>query len=85
MKTRAYLRIGKNGSKIKIVANANPDTTPLKAGTDRYSKFIPTVYLSLELNIPDEAFKPPNISASITVPIEKVGTAIEVVDPLKVL
>jgi hypothetical protein len=28
--------------------------------------------------------RPPSISASISVPIEKVGTAVEVVDPLKI-
>lgn len=85
MKTKIYLRIGKNGQKVKVVANINPDISPLKAGTDRYAKSIPTVYMALELEIPDEAFRPPNISASIKVPIEKVGTAIEIVDPLRII
>ena len=82
MKTKVYLRIGNNAGKIKIAANIKPDISPLKTGTDRWAKSSPTVYMALELNIPDEAFKPPNISASITIPIEKVGAAVEVVDPL---
>jgi len=41
--------------------------------------------MALDLTIPDEAWKPPNISASISVPIEKLGTCIEVVDPLRML
>jgi hypothetical protein len=85
MKTRIYLRIGNTNGKIKVVANIKPDLSPLKNGTGRYSRSIPTVYMSLELIIPDEAFKPPNISASIAVPIEKLGVAIETVDPLNLI
>lgn len=85
LKTNVFLRVGKDGSKYKAVATTNPTQEPLRIGTYRGGRAIPTVFLSLSLEIPDEAFKPPNISASISVPIEKLGTAIEVVDPIRVL
>ena len=85
MKTKVYLRIGKDGSKVKVDAHTVPKIEPLRVGQSRYSKAIPTVFMALDLTIPDEAWKPPNISASISVPIEKLGTCIEVVDPLRML
>ena len=83
MKTNVFLRIGKDGNKYKSAVTAGPIQDPLRVGTYRGGRAIPTVYLSLSLEIPDEAFRPPSISALISVPIEKLGTAIEVVDPLK--
>jgi hypothetical protein len=85
MKTKIYLRIGRSGSKVKVDASLSTKIEPLREGNARYSKAIPTIFMALDIEIPDEAFKPPNISASISVPIEHVGTAIEVVDPLKVI
>ena len=85
MKTKVYIRIGKTGSKIKVDARTSPSIEPMRESTARFSKAIPTVYIALDIEIPDEAFKPPNISASISNPIEKMGTAIEVVDPLRVV
>ena len=85
MKAKVFLRIGKNGNKMKVDAKASPSIEPLRNGTDRHAKAIPTVYMALELDIPDEAFKPLNISASIAVPIERIGTAIEVVNPLRIV
>lgn len=79
MKSKVYLRLTKDGM-VNATQSYKPE--PLR---DSYKRAKPTVFLALELNIPDEAFKPPNITASITVPIEKVGTAIEVVDPLKMV
>jgi hypothetical protein len=79
MKQKAYLRITKDG---KIDASGKFKGEPLRDSNNRAK---PTVFLALELNIPDEAFQPPSISASITVPIEKLGTCIETVDPMKVL
>lgn len=79
MKTIVYLRLTKDG---RVRANQKFDQDPIR---DTYKKAIPTIYLALQLTIPDEAFKPPNISAAITVPIEKLGTAVEVVDPMKTL
>lgn len=79
MKQTIYLRISKDGS---VDATKTFKQEPIR---DCNKKAKPTVFLALSLNIPDEAFKPPNISASITIPIEKLGTAIEIVDPLKVL
>lgn len=87
MKQKIYLRIGRtnNGYKTKVDASTKAKIEPLREGTDRHSRAIPTVYMALNLTIPDEAFQPPNISASITIPLEKLGTAIEVVDPLRIL
>lgn len=79
MRQKIYIRLTKDGT---VAATQSYKPEPL---CDTYKKAKPTVFLALELNIPDEAFKPPNITASITVPIEKVGTAIEVVDPLKMV
>lgn len=79
MKQSVYIRIAKNG---KVNATNKPSQEPLK---DSYGKSIPTVFLALQLEIPDAAFKPPNIQASIKVPIEHLGVAIETVDPLKLL
>ena len=77
MQTVVHLRVAKNG---KTAVTSNPSQEPLR---DSANKALPTVFLALNLKIPDEAFKPPNITAMITVPIEKIGTAIEVVDLLK--
>jgi hypothetical protein len=86
MKTKVFLRIGKDDRKIKVDAHISPSIEPMRKGNGAYrQKAIPTVYMALELDIPDEAFKPPNISASISVPIEHIGTAIEVVDPLRMV
>lgn len=86
MKTKVYLRIGKDSNKkIKIDARLNPNIEPLKVAPGRYARSIPTVYMALELEIPDAAFNPPTISAYISIPIEKLGTAVEVVDPLRLL
>jgi hypothetical protein len=85
MKTKIFLRIGKQGGKIKVDARViGPSIEPLREGSGRYAKAIPTIYMALDLEIPDEAFRPPNISASISVPIEKLGTAVEVIDPLRI-
>jgi hypothetical protein len=78
MQQSIYIRISKTG---KVEASRKPSQEPLR---DSDRKAIPTIFLALNLKIPDEAFKPPNISATISVPIEKIGTSIEVVDPLKV-
>jgi hypothetical protein len=79
MEKRVYIRISKSG---KIEASRTLKEEPIR-GTNR--RFEPTVFLALDLTIPDEAFKPPTITASISVPIEKIGTAIHVVDPMKVI
>lgn len=85
MKTKIYLRIAKDGSKIKVDASQKTKIEPIREGTHRYSKPMPTVFLAMDIEIPDEAFKPPNISVMISVPVERCGTAIEVVDPMKLL
>jgi len=82
MKTKVYLRIGREGLKIKVDAHVKPNIEPLRIGTGKWSKAMPTVFMAIDLEIPDAAFKPPNIFASISVPIEKVGIAVEVVDPM---
>lgn len=84
MKTKVFLRIGKYQQRIRVDASLSPKYENLKQTAGR-SPAIPTVFMAMELEIPDEAFQPANIFASIKVPIEKLGTAIEVVDPLKVL
>jgi hypothetical protein len=78
MKTTIFLRLTKDG---QVNATQTSKVEPLR---DSRGKAKHTVFLSLQVNIPDEAFRPPNISASISVPIERVGTAVEVVDPLKI-
>ena len=87
MKSKVFLRISKDGSgKIKVDASTTSKTDPLKK-TESYgrSKPLPTVFIALNLEIPDEAFVAPNIYVSITIPLEKVGTAIEIIDPLRLL
>lgn len=79
MKSKVYLRIAKDGS-VDAATKYKPE--PLRDSRKRAKQ---TVYLVLNLEIPDEAFAPPNIFASIKVPIERLETAVEVVDPLKVL
>ena len=78
MKTTVHLRLTKDG---QVNATQTAKVEPLR---DTRGKAKPTVFLALQVNNPDEAFRPPSISASISVPIEKVGTAVEVVDPLKI-
>ena len=90
MKTKVYLKIGKEGTgnhaKIRVEARTNHNGEPIRTGSGIHSKkAIPTVFMALELEIPDEAFQPPNVFAAIKVPIQKVGTAIEVVDPLRMI
>jgi hypothetical protein len=76
MKQKIYMRISKDG---KVDASNKFKNEPLRDG---YKHAKSTVYLALMLEIPDVAFQPPTISASISVPIEKVGSCVEVVDPL---
>jgi hypothetical protein len=79
MKQMVYLRISKDGN---VSASSKHNQEPIR---DYRKKAKPTVFLALSLTIPDEAFKPPNITASITIPIEKIGNSIEVIDPLEML
>lgn len=79
MKEKIFLRIAKDG---KVDASLKFKQEPLRDSSNRAK---PTVYLALMIEIPDIAFQAPTISASISVPVEKVGTCIEVVDPMKVL
>jgi hypothetical protein len=87
MKVRIYMRIGKDEKtkKIYVDASTKQKTDPLRTSANRYSSSVPTIYMIQELTIPDEAFRPATISASISVPIEKLGTAVEVIDPLRIL
>ena len=85
-KTKVYLRIGKvNNWKYITAVSATSTNEPLKDGHGTRRKSIPTVFLALDLSIPDEAFQPPNICASINIPVEKVQPCIEVLDPLKIM
>ena len=87
MKTKVYLRIGRDPTtgKVKIDGGSKQNLEPFREKSYRGSKAIPIVNMAVNIEIPDEAFRPPNICASIVVPIEKVGTAIEVVDPLRIM
>jgi hypothetical protein len=79
MKLKTYLRIAKDG---KVDAAIKFKGEPLRDSRGRSKS---TVYLALELIIPDEAFRPPTISASISVPIEHLGACIETVDPMVII
>lgn len=79
MKTTIYLRLTKDG-RIRATQRYDPD--PIR---DSWKKALPTVFCAVTIEIPDVAFKPPSIIASIVVPVEKVGTCIEIVDPLKMI
>lgn len=56
MKVRAYIRVAKNGYKIKIAADAKENGQPLFVTAYPDKKFLPTVKFALDFVIPDELF-----------------------------
>ncbi len=80
---RIFLRIAKPArGDLKIEANAKKIDTPLR---DSSGKFLPTVILIQDIDIPDEAFRPPNIFIAMKLPAEKVEPIVQVIDPAKLL
>lgn len=60
-KVKVYLRIGKTPKGLyKVEGSHNPRPIPIKDTNNSYggiTKFFPTVFMGLEINLPDEAFQ----------------------------
>lgn len=57
MKVRAYIRVAKNGYKVKLDASAKESGMPLFVPSGyKEKKYLPTVKFALDLVIPDDLF-----------------------------
>lgn len=55
MKARLYVRIAKNGSRVKVQASTRPSFEPLERSNYGHEA-IPTVQFALDVDIPDKEF-----------------------------
>lgn len=80
-KVKAFVRVGRRDSDRALFLAVTREATsvPLKDGANRY---IPTVGVMLNLDIPDEAFKAPVVEASINVPVDRIVACVKVEKPL---
>ena len=83
MKVRAYIRVAKNGYKVKVDASAKEDSQPLFLLSGYKQKtFLPTVKFAVDLNIPDELFSnAAKVIGEINLALENVKIAAEVAVP----
>jgi hypothetical protein len=79
MKTRIYLRIAKNNSKIKVAISTRPNYESLGNGyKGKYYKAYPTLLIALDINIDDKEFLSTN--KLLDLKITSIKSAIEIKD-----
>ncbi|MFA4974064.1 MAG: hypothetical protein WC683_15745 [bacterium] len=85
-KARVYLRVAKDpqGGYVSQASKAMT-AEPLRRSQTKGAPFIPTVFMTLDLDIPDEAFQPPSVHVALQVPKEAVFPCVQVIDSLKIL
>jgi hypothetical protein len=79
VKIKTHLRVGydKKRRKTSVVANVNPNHTPL---SNMKGEYLPTVAFAIVLDIPDSAFaQAEQVIAEITIPESEIQIAAEVV------
>ena len=77
MKKRIYLKIGRNGSSIKVKAMLKPNYEPLFKGTKHYQpKYLSTVVIALDIDIDDKEFDSARILLEAR--IESAEPAVEI-------
>lgn len=70
MKVRAYMRVSKNGYKVKVDASTKMNVDPLfKISSYQQKEFLPTVGFAVDFDIPDELFS----KASVVIAEVNVG------------
>lgn len=82
MKQRIYLRIGKTERKYKVDATTRPSYESLTMGSSTYTKkYIPTVMIALDIDIPDNEFSAARILLETKIKESKPAVEIKQVNP----
>lgn len=82
MKTRIYIRVARNGAKIRAAADIKDNPQPLFIPNWREKKFLPTVRFAVDFDIPEELFSQASkVIAEIDVTLGNVKIAAELAAP----